>query len=145
MRLVYLMYIRYSQWYFHCEFCVYHYNDVIMSTMASQITSLTIVYSAVYSGADQKEYESSPSLAFVRGIHRWPVNSPHKWPLTRKMFPVDDVIIFSSCDCTFSHHTASKCTYRTVVFSWCYLFTIQLLSYLILWYIILSHLNIRVR
>ena len=52
-----------------------HYNDVIMSAMASQITSLAIVYSTVYSGADQRKYHSSSSLAFVRGIHRWPVNS----------------------------------------------------------------------
>ena len=52
-----------------------HYNDVIMSTMPSQITSLTIVYSAVYSYADQRKHQSSASLAFARGIHRWPVNS----------------------------------------------------------------------
>ena len=71
----------------------YHYNDVIMSTTASQITSLTIVYSAVYSGADQSKHQSSASLAFVWGIHRGPVNSPHKWPVTRKMFPFDDVIM----------------------------------------------------
>ena len=70
-----------------------HYNDVIMGTIASQITSLTIVYSTVYSGADQRKHQSSASLAFVRGIHRWPVNSPHKWPVTRKMFPFDDVIM----------------------------------------------------
>ena len=63
-----------------------------MDAMASQITSLTIVYSTVYSGADQRKHQSSPSLAFVWGIHRWPVNSPHKWPVTRKMFPFDDVI-----------------------------------------------------
>ena len=70
-----------------------HYNDVIMGKMASQITSLTIVYSTVYSGADQRKHQSSASLAFVRGIQRWPVNSPHKWPVTRKMFPFDDVIM----------------------------------------------------
>ena len=85
-----------------------------MGTMASQITSLTIVYSTVYSGAHQRKHQSSVSLAFVRGIHRGPgtgikapqllvsslsegnppVDSPHKWPVTRKMFPVDDVIMF---------------------------------------------------
>ena len=70
-----------------------HYNDVTMSSIASQITSLTIVYSAVYSGADQRKHQSSASLAFVRVIHRGPVNSPHKWPVTRKMFPFDDVIM----------------------------------------------------
>ena len=66
-----------------------------MTTMASQITSLTIVYSAVYAGADQRKHQSSPSLAFVRGIHRGPVNSPHKWPVKRKMFPFDDVIMYT--------------------------------------------------
>ena len=65
-----------------------------MSAIASQITSLTSVYSTVYSAADQRKHESSASLAFVRGIHRRPVNSPHKWPVTRKMFPFDDVIMF---------------------------------------------------
>ena len=55
--------------------------------MASQITSLTIVYSTVYSGADQSEHQGSESLAFMRGIHREPVNSPHKWPVKRNMFP----------------------------------------------------------
>ena len=64
-----------------------------MSPTASQITSLTIVYSIVYSGADQRTHQSSASLAFVRGIHRRPVNSPHKWPVTRKMLPFDDVIM----------------------------------------------------
>ena len=71
----------------------YHYGDVIMGTIASQITSLTIVYSTVYSRADQRKHQTSASLAFVRGIHRGPVNSPHKWPVTRKMFPFDDVIM----------------------------------------------------
>ena len=70
-----------------------HYSDVIMGAMASQLTSLTTVYSTVHSGADQRKYQSSASLAFVREIHRWPVNSPHKWPVTRKMFPLDDVIV----------------------------------------------------
>ena len=64
-----------------------------MGAMASQITSLTVVYSTVYSGGDQRKHQSSASLAFVRGIHRWPVNSPHKGPVTRKMFPFDDVIM----------------------------------------------------
>ena len=66
-----------------------------MSTMASQITSLTIVYSTVYSGADKRKHKSSVSLAFVRGIHRWPVNSPYKGPVTQKLFPFDDVIMLT--------------------------------------------------
>ena len=73
-----------------------HYCDVIMTAMASQITSLTIVYSTVYSGADQRKHQSSASLAFVWWIHRWPVNSPHKGPVTRKMSPFDDVIMLAS-------------------------------------------------
>ena len=64
-----------------------------MGEIASQITSLTIVYSTIYSGADQREHQSSASLAFVRGIHCWPVDSLHKGPVTRKMFPFDDVIM----------------------------------------------------
>ena len=70
-----------------------HYSDVIVSVMASQITSLTIVYSAVYSGTNEIKHPSSSSMAFVRGIHRWPLNSPHKGPVTRKMFPFDYVIM----------------------------------------------------
>ena len=58
-----------------------------MAMIASQITSLTIAYTIVYSDADQRKHQSSASLAFVWGIH------PHKWSVTRKMFPFDDVII----------------------------------------------------
>ena len=50
--------------------CYYHYIDVIMTKMASQITSLAVVYLIVYSGADQRKHQNSASLAFVRGIHR---------------------------------------------------------------------------
>ena len=73
-----------------------HYSDVIMSTMASQITSHTSVYSTVCSDADQRKHQNSASLAFVRGIYLWPVNSPHKGPVTRKRFPFDDVIMSST-------------------------------------------------
>ena len=71
-----------------------HYSDIIMGAMASQITSVTIVYSTVYSGADQRKHQSPASPAFVRGIHRWPMNSPHKGPVMQKTFPFDDVIIY---------------------------------------------------
>ena len=64
-----------------------------MGTTASQITSLRSVYSAVYSGTDQRKHQSSASLAFVRGIRRGPVNSPHKGPGTWKILPFDDVIM----------------------------------------------------
>ena len=70
-----------------------HYSDVIMSAIASQIVSLTIVYLTIYSDTDQRKHQSSASLAFVRRIHRWPMNSPHKEPVTRKMFHFDDVIM----------------------------------------------------
>ena len=79
---------------------IIHWNDVIMSSMAYQITSLTTVYPNVYSGADQRKHQSPASRAFVRGIHRWPVNSLHKWPVTWKMFPFDDIIMcFLYCYC----------------------------------------------
>ena len=72
---------------------LFHYIAVIISAIASQITSLTIVYSTVYSGADQRKHQSSAPLALVRGIYRRPVDSPHKGPVARKMFPFDDVIM----------------------------------------------------
>ena len=70
-----------------------HYNDVIMGAIASEITGLPIVYSTVYSGADERKHQSSVSLAFVREIHRWPVNSTHKGPATQIMFPFHHVIM----------------------------------------------------
>ena len=70
----------------------HHYSDVIMSAMASQITSVSMVCSAVWSSADQRKHQSSASLAFVRGIQQWLVDFPHKGPVTRKIFPFDDVI-----------------------------------------------------
>ena len=81
---------------------VRYYSDVIMSAMTSQITSLTIVYSTIYSGVDQRIHESSVSLAFVRGNHRWAMNSPHKGRVRRKMFTFDDVII-GKINVIFSH------------------------------------------
>ena len=71
----------------------FHYNDVIIGAIASQITSLESVYSAAKLGADQRKHQNSASLAFVRGIHRGPVDSPHNWPFTREMFPFDYVIM----------------------------------------------------
>ena len=69
-----------------------HYSDVIMGAMTSQTARLTIVFSTIYSGADQRRHQSSTSLAFVQEIHRSPVNSPNKGPVTWKIFPFDDVI-----------------------------------------------------
>ena len=73
-----------------------HYIDVIMATMASQITSLTVVYSTVYSDADQRKHQSSASLAFVWGIHRDRWIPRTKGQLRGKMFPFDDVIMLSN-------------------------------------------------
>ena len=75
----------------------------MMSAMAFQTTSLAIVYSTVSSGADQRKFQSSAPLAFVRGIHRWPVNSPYKGSVTRKMFPIDDVIMLHLTPSSFYH------------------------------------------
>ena len=87
----------------------WHHNG----TMASQITSLMIVYSAVYSDTDERKHQSSVSLAFVRGINRWPVNW-HKGPVTRKMFPFGDVIrVVLCCGMTLfklTKFTIPKCT-----------------------------------
>ena len=70
-----------------------HYSDVTMSMMASQTTGVSIVCSTVCSTIDQRTHQSSTSLAFVRGIYRWLLNSPHKGPVTRKTLPFDDVIM----------------------------------------------------
>ena len=59
---------------------------------------VSIVCPTVCSGADKRKHQSSVSLAFMRGIHRWPVVSPHKGPVKRKMFPFDDVIMLSVID-----------------------------------------------
>ena len=71
-----------------------HYSDIIMSAIVAPITRLMIVYSTVYSGTDQRKPQSAASLAFMRGIHRWLGNSPHHGPVTWKMFPFDDVIMY---------------------------------------------------
>ena len=70
-----------------CRMYAYHDNDVIMGAIESQITSLTIVYSFVYSDADQRIIKAPRHWLLCVG------NSPHKWPVTRKMFPFDDVIM----------------------------------------------------
>ena len=87
-------------WWIFCEAAPHDkgcwiYGDVIMGARASQITSLTIVYWTVYSGADQRQHQSSASLAFGWGIHRWPMNSPYISLVTRKMFPFGDIIMDS--------------------------------------------------
>ena len=71
----------------------FYYSDVIVSAIATQITGVLTVYSTDCSGADQRKHQNSAPLAFVRGIRRSPVNSPHEGPVSREMFPFDDVIM----------------------------------------------------
>ena len=73
----------------------HHYSDVTMSAMESQITGESMICSTVCSGSDQRKHQSSASLTFVRGIHRWLVVYPHKGPVTWKMLPFDDVIMIT--------------------------------------------------
>ena len=96
-----------------------HWSEAIMSTMASRITSITIAYSTVYSGADQWKHQSSVLLVFVRGIHRWPVNSPRKGPVTRELFPFDDVIMMIFINFPLNGafaHTIDISIWQTVIF-----------------------------
>ena len=72
-----------------------NYSDVIIGVMASQITGVSIVYSTVCSGTDNRKHQSSAARAFARVIHRRPANSPRKGPVTRKMFQFDDAIMYS--------------------------------------------------
>ena len=72
--------------------CTTPYSNVVMSAMASQITGVSIVLATLCSGADQRKHQTSASLVFVREF-TGDVNSPHKGPVTRKMFPFDDVIM----------------------------------------------------
>ena len=104
-------------------FCTNYCDDTIKSVMASQIISPTIVYSRAYSDADQRKHQSSASLAFVRGIHRWSVNTLHKGPVTRTIVPFDDVIIFywyrkssKQADAIW-HHSVNGIQCRNIIFS----------------------------
>ena len=99
----------------------YSHSDVIMNTIASRITSVSIVYSTVCSGADQRKHQSSASLAIVWGNHRWPVNSPHKWPVTLKMFQFDDAIMDKKIHVNSLHKglvTRKMCTFDDVIMVW---------------------------
>ena len=77
------------------RFCLYHCSDFIMSAMASQITIVSIVCSTACSCVYQRKHQSSASLAFARGINWSPVDSPHKGPVARNMFSIDDAIMYS--------------------------------------------------
>ena len=84
-------------------FDIKHYDDVTMTTMASQITSLTVVYSIVYLGVDQRKHQSSASLAFVRGIHR------DRWIPAQRASNAENVSIW------WRHHEDSAVPHRTCI------------------------------
>ena len=103
-----------------------HYSDVIMGVMASHITGASIVYSTVCSGADHRKHQSSASLTFVRGkFHLWLVNSPHKGPVTWKMFPFDDVVTTLHEHCELDHYCMAR------VMNGISLFRFQAVTYLL--------------
>ena len=76
------------------QIIITHYNRVIMGAMASQ-TPVSQLFTQPFAQMKIKEnkHQSSASLAFVRGIHQWPLNSPHKGPVTWKLFAFDGVIM----------------------------------------------------
>ena len=82
----------------------WHYSIAMISAMVSHITGVSIVWSIVCSGTDQGNHQSYASWAFVSGNHRWLVISPHKGPVKRKTFPLDDVIMIRI---GFSHGLSS--------------------------------------
>ena len=103
-------------WYHQNPF---NYSDVIMSAMAHEITGSSSVYSTACGGADQRKLRSSASLVFVMGIHRWPVNSPHKGPVTWKIFPFDDLIIYihtAITSCLYSPYKWHYVIMRVITF-----------------------------
>ena len=94
-----------------------------MSAMASQIAGVSIGCSTVCSGADQRKHQSSASLAYVRGMHWWPVGSPHKGPVTRKICPSDDVIMMQNWGCQSSTQISchqQRCSRQTVILKYIY-------------------------
>ena len=70
------------------------YTSPVLNVLSN--VTLNITLWTVYSNADQRKHQSSASLAFVRRIHRWPLDSPHKGSITLKKFPFDDVIMISA-------------------------------------------------
>ena len=90
-----------------------------MSTMASQITCLTIVFSVVYSGEDQRKIQSSAHW-FCAGNSPGPVNSPHKGPVTLKMFPFDDIIMITWVTRITMWHVRKRGSFRWPMW-WCHL------------------------
>ena len=110
-------------WFLSCQTdmkskLIIHYSDVIMSAMASQIAGVSIVCPNVYPGADKKTHQSFASLAFVRGILRLRVDSPHKGPVTRKIFQFDDVIIGVGSSTVLTHNVEQRLFLRYILDCW---------------------------
>ena len=82
-----------QQWINYCRWTSPQYSDIIMSAIASHITSISSVCSAICSGTHQRKHQSSAWLSFMRGVQWWLVDSPHKGPVIWEMFPFDDVIM----------------------------------------------------
>ena len=84
-----------------------HYSDVTTSLMASQNTSNSTVHSTICLSQHKKKHQRVRYWPFVMGIHRWPVDSPHKGPVMWKVFPLCDIIM---CDGLSSVRPMSSCT-----------------------------------
>ena len=85
-----------------------------MGAMSSQITYFSVVCSIICSGADKWKHQSSASLASVRGIHRWTMDSLHKGPVTRKMFIFDEVFMNQGAALS-RHYHATATTVQSIV------------------------------
>ena len=92
-----------------------HYSDVIMGAMVSLITSLTIVYSTVYQTQIKENIKAPRHWPLCGKFPGPPVNSPNKWPVTRKMFPFDNVIMNCGLSYSFLINTKNGCQ----IMSWC--------------------------
>ena len=94
------------------EWCITHCSEVIMSAMASQITGVWIVCSTVCPGAYQGKYQRSASLASVRGIQRWPADSPHKGSVTRKFIHLMTSSWFCKLLKSLNEYQKKKCVFQ---------------------------------
>ena len=97
-----------NSWFYYILDETSDYGDIIMSAMASQITSRTIICSIVYSGVDQRKHQSSESLAFVRGIH---VAVTGEFP-TQRASNAENVSIW------WRHHTIWSSSHNWVSACW---------------------------
>ena len=90
--------------YIYIYIYIYHYTDVTMNAMASQITGLSIVYSNICPGADQRKHQTSTPLTFVRGIHRFPAQRASNAENVSIWWRHHDI-----CVCKLSHICCRQC------------------------------------